>query len=143
MQRLQVDYANYLLEFPWQAYYTQTFRTKRNDQHNCVQATWGKLANNLKWTRAFIATERHRLGGVHLHYLLANDLDYASWQIPATRKYMNKAFGFSHIEPIRNEATVSLYCSKYVTKDNGDYYFIGDTWDKPFFSSNPVSWYVK
>jgi len=89
MQRLQVDYANYLLEFPWQAYYTQTFRSRRHDVHNSIQSTWQKLylklgwtrsfVSKLGWTRSFVSAERHKLGGVHLHYLLANDYDYEPW----------------------------------------------------------------
>jgi len=143
MQRLQVDYANYLLEFPWHAYHTQTFRTKRNDGHNAIQSTWQKLQGNLHWSRSFAAVERHKLGGVHVHYLLANDYDYSKWQIRATHNYMSKAFGFCHIEPARNQATVNLYCAKYVTKDNGDYYFLGNTWENPFFSRNPIDQIIR
>jgi len=138
MHEAQKAYADYLLGFPWQAYHTQTFKNTRNDTTNAVYAVWNTLSNKLGWTRGFLAAERHKLGGVHIHALLANDYDFKSWQIPATKKYCDKAFGFTHIESARNQATVNLYCAKYVVKDNGDYFFLGNTWDNPFWSSNPL-----
>lgn len=135
MHSLQVQYANYLLGFEWDAYYTQTFRNRRNDGCNAVTACWYYLQGRLSWTRAFVAVENHRLGGVHLHALLSDDLrDWSSvaegnrsqsLQLKATKRYMDKAFGFSHVTTARNQATVSLYCAKYVTKTDGDYYFLG------------------
>jgi len=56
---------------------------------------------------------------------------------------MTKAFGWNHIESARNQATVNLYCAKYVTKDNDDYYFLGNTWDNPFFSRNPIDQIIR
>lgn len=135
MHSLQVQYANYLLGFEWDAYYTQTFRRLRHDGCNAALAVWHKLCSRLEWTRAFVAVENHKLGGVHLHALLSNDLrDWTyintglrsqSRQFEATKKYMDKAFGFTHITSARNQATVNLYCAKYVTKNDGDYYLLG------------------
>jgi len=131
MKAISIEYANYLMSFDWDAFYTQTFRNRRNDGHNSVNACWHYLENKLGWTKGFVAVESHRLGGVHLHCLLSNEL--ADWsqgnpvrsQYIQTKSYMQKAFGWNHIESARNQATVSLYCAKYVCKDNGDYYFLG------------------
>lgn len=135
MQDLQIQYANYLLSFEWDAYYTQTFKRLRHDSTNAVNACWHILENRLEWTRGFMAVESHRLGGIHLHCLLSNDLiDYSnpirakaelSLRLSNTKKYCDKAFGFTHITTANNQATVNLYCAKYVTKGNGDYFFMG------------------
>lgn len=135
MHSLQVEYANYLLGYEWDAYYTQTFKRRRNDSINAAIATWSVLENRLQWTKGFVAVEKHKLGGVHLHCLLNNDLrDWTNIhsavrdlgiQKSATKRYMDKAFGFSHISSARNQVTVNLYCAKYVTKSDGDYFFLG------------------
>lgn len=136
--RLQVDYANYLLEFPWDGYITQTFRKRRNDAFNAALAWWRCMESKLGWTMAYTAVEYHRLGGVHLHSLVANEaIDWTNkiqagrevvHRLATTKKYSDKAFGFTACSTAKNLATVSLYCSKYVTKSQGEYYFFGD-WD--------------
>lgn len=135
MHELQPAYANWLLGYDWDAYYTQTFKNRRNDGTNAAIACWYILENRLSWTRGFIAVETHRLGGVHLHCLLSDELldwnnipratNELKHRFTSTKKYMDKAFGFSHISSARNQATVNLYCSKYVVKNNGDYFFLG------------------
>lgn len=133
--QLQEDYANYLLSFPWDAYHTQTFRNTRHDGTNAAIAWWHTMHNKLEWTRSFVAVEKHRLGGVHLHALVYNEfIDYTEparaarevrARIASTKKYCDKAFGFSSISEAKNQATVNLYCAKYVVKQDGDYFFLG------------------
>lgn len=86
------------------------------------------MEGRLQATRAFTAVEYHKLGGVHLHSLVAYDLtpreDYRSVEL-ATAKYCNKAFGWTSCSSVKNQATVSLYCSKYVTKSDGEYFLFG------------------
>jgi len=129
---LQVDYANYIMGFTWDAYITQTFKRRRNDATNAVLAWWDIMYRRLGWTRSFSAVEFHRLGGVHIHALVSDDLlenNELTGKLIRTKKYCDKAFGFTHYSEPRNQATVSLYCAKYVTKGPGDYFFLGYGWD--------------
>lgn len=132
-------YANYLLGFNWDAYYTQTFKHKRNDGFNATSAWWNKMEGKLGWTRSFVAVEKHRLGGVHLHALVADDLqDWSNSQqaqrelefrLKNSAKYTEKAFGWSNVSCARNQATVNLYVTKYVTKGSEEFFMLGH-WDK-------------
>jgi len=143
----QIDYANYLMSFDWDTYHTQTFKRCRHDGTNAAIAFWGVLEDRLQATRGFISVERHRLGGVHLHSLVSYDLTPRGElrnTMSRVKKYCDKAFGFTNIQAPINQATVSLYCAKYVTKADGEYFFLGKGWehvnDPVYFGSKFGVW---
>lgn len=125
---LQQAYADHLQAYPWDFFSTVTFRKLHRDPINAAAKVCRAL-ERLDCTRAFVAVERHRLDGVHVHTLHRHAFDPG---ISSTRvwKYFHKAFGFSTVSPPRADDTVALYCSKYVTKDNGlhgeSFYYFGD-----------------
>lgn len=121
-QELREAYANHLMQFDWNSMLTQTFKRTRHDGTNAVNAVWIRL-QPFGYTRAFFAVEPHKLDGIHLHALLRKNYESC---IDDTRvkQYCDKTFGWSVISPIRNNATVSLYCAKYVVKGN-DYFYEG------------------
>jgi len=90
------------------------------------------MLEKLGGSRAFVAVERHKLDGVHVHTLHRHthrpDVAAASvW------KFAHKAFGRSTVEFPRDGTAASVYCSKYVTK--GD-----ESGDSFFYFGEPEAW---
>lgn len=127
---LRQAYSELIHSRPWEFYSTITFRTPRHDQLSVI-STLSKAFSRLEASRAFIAVEPHRMGGVHAHCLshhpLRKDMQ-AGW----IWKYMFKAFGRSSVSKIKDtQSLVTWYCAKYVTKGpDYEYGFMGnrDAW---------------
>jgi len=123
---IALDYADFLVTFPWDVYSTITFREKRVDS-----IYWSKkifdVLTKFDATRAFVACENHQLDGIHFH-LLSRHLPCPSTLEPMW-KYCFKAFGRSKIEFLgekgQSELSVARYCAKYVVKGNR-FEFMGD-----------------
>jgi hypothetical protein len=132
-------YAAWIGGYEWTAMATQTYKRERRDALNCMIGWWSALERK-GWTRAFVAAEKHRLGGVHLHALLYDELqdyqqplDFYRWQqlkCARTQAWMSQYIGWSFVTPICNTYTTAMYCSKYVTKDDGDYMMFGNFGEK-------------
>lgn len=129
MNDIRQAYAEHLGEYSWDFYSTVTFRTTHRDPLNAASRV-SRALERLDCTRAFLAVERHRLDGVHVHTLhrhtFRQDLASASvW------KYFSKAFGRTTVESPRETTAVEAYCAKYVTKDYGlggeSFHYFGDT----------------
>lgn len=125
--KLHEAYAQFVSEYPWDIYLTQTFKGVRHDGTNAVFAVHKKMESVFGASRGFVAVEPHKLDGLHLHALYR----FPSWEsnLPYRIKtYAGKAFGFTNSVRSMNvppeNFTVAMYCAKYVTKGN-DFFFLG------------------
>ncbi len=117
----------YLQSFPWSYFITVTTRKPWKDSISLNREAYRVLNEATAVERSFLCTEPYYLrGGVHLHGLVKADDKYEQfiptrdiWQRLFTR------FGRSKVEVVRSLENVTGYCSKYVTKSTGDYYFWG------------------
>lgn len=88
-----------------------------------------QAAERLGASRAFVAVERHRLDGVHVHSLLRQ---YPHRDTPSQSlwKYLSKSFGRTSVQLPHDGMAAVAYCAKYVTKDHGlqgeSFHYFGD-----------------
>lgn len=121
-------YAGHLQSYPWDYFATVTFRKLHRDPLNAARRVWD-AADKLGASRGFVAVERHKLDGVHVHALLRQ---LPHLQVPAKThwRYMSKAFGRTSVEEPRDGMAAAAYCAKYVTKDHGlsgeSFHYFGD-----------------
>lgn len=121
---LSQAYASHLQQFQWDCYATVTFRNTRHDGTNAALAVWRKMQEKFDAATGFVAVEPHRLDGKHLHGLFTFVPGQSGLVAPGrVQAYCTKAFGWSTASAARSEASVSLYCAKYVTKGNDFFYF--------------------
>lgn len=130
------SYAAYLQSLNWDYIVTVTFRKARYDGIKTLESVWSSLHNDCFTKRAFLATENHRYpGSVHVHGLVS-DYDgkrkpnmVLPWQMWDS---LFRRFGRTTVDPVRSQADVTSYCSKYVTKALSNYGFYGQPgfWDK-------------
>lgn len=133
MNEILHEYADFIAARPWDLYSTITFRQKRSDSIYWTDKIWSVM-DKFGACRAFIASEPHRLEGIHFHVLSAH-FDYAAGRESMAKvntnalwKYCFKAFGRTTIEKIHNDQlAVSRYCAKYVVKGN-NFDFKGPLW---------------
>ena len=125
---LHQAYAQHLQNYDWDFFSTVTFKRLHRDPINAA-AKVSRALDKLGCTRAFLAVERHRLDGVHVH-TLHRHIFRPELRSSSIWKYFDKAFGFSTVSLPRAADTVAVYCAKYVTKsgdESGDtYYYYGD-----------------
>lgn len=125
MAGLREAYSDHLQSYEWDTYLTVTFKHKRHDGTNAVNAVWERLP--FAPTRAFFAVEPHKLDGIHLHALLYHPL--IENDTPSrTQAYCTKTFGWSAASWLNGSPGCAEYCSKYITKGN-EYFYKG----LPFF----------
>jgi len=125
--QIRQAYAEHLQQYPWDYFITQTFRHNVRDGLRASQSFWDILEGKFAATRAFVAVERHKLDGIHLHALTRHCFDRINER--ALWKYLFKAEGRSKVEIPRyhSQALVTWYCSKYVVKEGDyDFHYFGD-----------------
>ena len=130
--QLREAYATLIHDQAWDFYSTVTYRVRRRDGIRAARRYWEILDTKFDADRAFIAVEHHRLDGIHLHALSRHALR-PTLQAQTLWRYCFKAFGrYSASEPrSASSALVTWYCSKYVTKGDGDnYHLFGDSWNQ-------------
>jgi hypothetical protein len=119
-------YANYISQFVWDYFITQTFRAPRRDYLYAVKLVWETLENIFGATRGFMAVEPFKFSGdLHLH-LLARFAFNPEVRAASIWKYLFKAYGRNRVEQSRDGIAVSRYCAKYVVKRGYHYEFCGD-----------------
>lgn len=104
--------------FPWTYFLTVTFREPRQPHHALSTLRGvGKVVRRHSKGRLFLGTELHINRTLHVHGLLdapygPNDfLEYALWSS------LFSAFGRSEVRQVQSREAVSIYVSKYVTKE--------------------------
>jgi hypothetical protein len=148
MDELKGAYANFLSEFLWDIYITQTFRgwapggdgirynnfgkisvinKGRRDGVVAVGAVWKTLSNKFGANRAFMAVEPCRYDGIHIHGLI-HIPEWKANMPDRIKHYCEKAYGYTNSSqnmdlPLEHP-DVNMYVSKYVTKGN-EYFYLG------------------
>lgn len=119
--------SSYLQSRDWDYFITVTTRKPWHDAIALNREAYSKLNGITAIERAFLCTEPYYVrSGVHLHGLVKADKKYVEF-IPTQRIWQGlfTRFGRSKVELVHNLEQVTGYCSKYVTKSQGDYYFWG------------------
>lgn len=118
--------STYLQGKVWDAYFTVTFQRPANYARLAID----RVAKALYPVRkAFVAAEPHKLGNYHVHGIAEfHDADTDADRVLAKFQKL----GFSTMQIARSNGAVSTYCSKYITKELGDYEFLGyaDDWQR-------------
>lgn len=99
----------------WDQFLTVTFRdafaSRKADV--ALESLSKYLRRRLPGVRGFVGAELHKSGDVHLHGILGT-------VVPVTRtrvwRDLHDRFGYARLVPVRSAASVSEYCTKYVTK---------------------------
>lgn len=126
---VRLEYADFISSKDWDFYSTITFGVSRHDRIYWPEKLY-RTFEKFDATRAVIACEPFKLGGIHFHCLSKHD------PLPQSTRpffeYCLKAFGRSRISPVKETLAVSRYCSKYVVK-GGDVNFMGEAeaWNSP------------
>jgi len=131
---IDLIYHNGLIK-PWEYFVTLTFDPKEVDSldYEVVSKALSKFIDNMKHQNSnmsYVMTpELHKSGRVHFHGVFR---DVPNWKlVPATNSKMqrikkdglpiynlaNYKYGFTTVSEIQNQEAVSVYVSKYVTKD--------------------------
>jgi len=131
---IDLIYHNGLIK-PWQYFVTLTFDPKEVDSMNydVVSKVIAKWLNNMKHQNprmSYVMTpELHKSGRVHWHGVFR---DVPNWKlVPAVNSNLqrikkdglpiynlsNYKYGFTTVSEIQNQEAVSVYVSKYITKD--------------------------
>lgn len=142
---IDLIYHNGLIK-PWQYFVTLTFDPKEVDSfdYETVSKALSKWINNMKHQNpdmAYVMTpELHKSGRIHFHGVFR---DVPNWKlVQATNSnsqritkdglpiynLTNYKFGFTTVSEIQNQEAVSVYVSKYVTKDLIDKEFKKKYW---------------
>lgn len=113
---LQQTLREYISSFPgWNIFITQTYAREmprsRADVALVSLATY--LQKRYRRCKGFLGAELHRSGSVHIHGLIG-----AAPIINRTRLWeaLHRRYGFARVVPVRSQADVAAYCTKYVTK---------------------------
>lgn len=129
------QYAEWLQGYRWDDFLTVTFRQSRKEPYYALRHVGNALRNSHNVARAFLVAEPHQSGDLHIHGIIAgsevqgrgfygvegNNMDTPTgiWGD------MFRRFGRSKVEPCKNHEAVSMYCSKYILKQQSrvcDYY---------------------
>jgi len=131
-------YADWIQSYSWDFYSTVTFRKLRRDPLAAAGAVWDTLYNKFSGTRAFVAAEKHKLDGVHLHMLSEHAWERGQrWDEHSLWLYFFKAFGRARVEVASSDEAVANYCAKYVTKGGPEAYTLWG--DKVFWAPGLVT----
>jgi len=126
---IKEQYAEWLQSYNWDYFLTSTFRRPRKEPYYALQSVWHELQHHFV-ARAFLVCEPHQSGDVHIHGLAAGsgprwrpelELPWDIWS------GLFKRFGRAKVEACNSAEAVSLYCSKYLLKQQSracDYYEI-------------------
>lgn len=114
--------ASYLQQKQWDVIITGTFAKRENHPHTAIEKVYNKLPFSRK---AFLAAETHRLGGYHVHGLVEFSENFDKFESIAIATENLSKNGFCKVDLIDSPRAVSAYCTKYVTKELGDYEFFG------------------
>ena len=120
-------YADWLQSYHWDYFATATFRSPRKEPYYALKHVWHELHVNSNVDRAFLVAEPFQSGDLHIHGLLAGDTNWKPemklpWDIWSG---LFERFGRAKVEACNNQEAVSLYCAKYVLKQQSrvcDYY---------------------
>lgn len=138
----------FLQLYAWDAFITDTFKHRVMFPRQAMNRVWARLSSSVApIRRAFIAGEEHRLGGWHTHGLVEFehsgcndalvvlpsgeewDLGREVGETPALimehRRRLG-ALGWCRVQEVRAIGGCAGYCSKYLTKEVGDYDFYGN-----------------
>jgi hypothetical protein len=124
---IREQYAEWLQGYAWDDFLTSTFRRPRQEPYYALQSVWHELKKS-NVARAFLVAEPHQSGDLHIHGLAAGagpgwlpELALP-WDIYDS---LFKRFGRAKVEACNNQGAVSMYCSKYLLKQQSrvcDYY---------------------
>lgn len=132
---IDLVYHNSMIQ-PWEYFVTLTFDPKEVDSldYHEVSEALAKWTDNMKHQNPSMAyilvPELHKSGRIHWHGVFRN---VPNWKLEAARSantnrliYKNGAqifnltnykYGHTTVSKIKNQEAVSVYCSKYMTKD--------------------------
>lgn len=125
----------------WEWFATFTFSNDRYDYIKCkdklrkwLSNTKERKCNNLEW---LCVPERHKDGAFHFHALLKGELepiiDFKGWN-EEKFVFTNYKLGIAELERVKDTNRVSMYITKYITKD-----LLGDIKDaRRYFYSKGV-----
>lgn len=116
MQREQ--YAEWLQGYRWDAFLTSTFRRPRKEPYYALQAVRGELERH-NVVRGFLAAEPHQSGDLHIHGIVAGSIRNGHSLMDSPTgiwEGLFKRFGRAKVEPCNNHEAVTMYCSKYLLK---------------------------
>jgi hypothetical protein len=107
---------------------TVTFRSARKEPYYAMRAVERELIQ-CNAGRGFLVAEPFQSGDLHVHGLISGMGGYNTQLLPASEIWerMFKHFGRSRIEPANSQGAVSMYCSKYILKQQSrvcDYYTV-------------------
>lgn len=132
---IDLVYHNSLIE-PWEYFVTLTFNPEEVDSldYQEVSTALAKWINNMKHQNPLMSyilvPELHKSGRIHWHGVFKN---VPNWNLvparsPNTNRLIykngvqifnlaNYKYGHTTVSKIKNQEAVSVYCSKYMTKD--------------------------
>lgn len=111
-------FGSWLSTFRWDYFITVTFRFPRQP-HVALSTVRevGKVIRRSNTGRLFLGTELHVNRTLHLHGLLearGGATSFSRWQLWAD---LYDRFGRSQVRAVQSREAVSIYVSKYVTKE--------------------------
>lgn len=121
-------YAEWLQSYNWDYFLTSTFKRPRKEPYYATQAVWATLQEH-NAGRAFLVAEPFQSGDLHVHGVVAGypppsegmDLPWEVWG------HLFHKFGRAKVEACNSQEAVSLYCAKYILKQQSrvcDYYAV-------------------
>jgi hypothetical protein len=124
---IRQEYAQWLQGYDWDDFLTCTFRRPRQEPYYALQSVWHELKKS-NVARAFLVAEPHQSGDLHIHGLAAGagpgwkpELKLP-WDVYGS---LFKRFGRAKVEACNSQGAVSMYCAKYLLKQQSrvcDYY---------------------
>jgi hypothetical protein len=131
--KIREEYAEWLSEYNFDCFFTATFdknksltHTGRREPYYAIKNVWNELAwYNVE--RGFLVAEPHQSGDLHIHGIIAGGLPQQKtislpWSIEAG---LRDKFGIAKVEAPRHHECVTMYCAKYLLKQQHracDYY---------------------
>jgi hypothetical protein len=120
-------YAEWLQGYYWDYFVTSTFRVARKEPYYALQSVWHELRKSNVF-RSFLVAEPHQSGDLHIHGLVAGR--GPGWEPEIALPWdmfdsLFHRFGRARVEACNNHEAVSMYCAKYLLKQQSrvcDYY---------------------
>lgn len=128
-KKTRAEYAEFISGYNWEYFLTSTFRRPRRDPYPALKTVYNELVEG-NVERAFLVAEPFQSGDLHIHGVVAGmggsfkpeiELPWELWQ-----RLYNK-FGRAKVEACNSAGAVSMYCSKYLLKQQDrvcDYYHL-------------------